>query len=60
MVKVSLHLGKTYNLGNYESLRIDVGLEKDVPEITQEEKDKIYEEVLNFITETAKKTGVKE
>ena len=29
--RVKLSLGKTYNLGSYESMRLDVGIEADVP-----------------------------
>ena len=28
-VKLKLHIGRTINLGNYESLRVDVGIEED-------------------------------
>ena len=28
--KLKLSIGRTYNLGNYESLRLDVGLEREV------------------------------
>ena len=30
MNRLKLSIGRTYNLGNYESLRLDVGLERDV------------------------------
>lgn len=30
--RVSMSLGYTRNLGNFESLRVDVGIEMDVPE----------------------------
>ena len=32
MEKLKVSIGKTYNLGNYESLRLDVGLEVDCME----------------------------
>ena len=32
--RVKVSLGKTYNLGSYESMRLDVGIEADVPDST--------------------------
>ena len=37
MVRLKLSIGRTVNMGNYQSLRIDAGLEDDVnPEIKDE------------------------
>jgi hypothetical protein len=33
MSKVSVSIGKTVNLGNFESIRLDVMVELDVPEM---------------------------
>ena len=30
MERIKVSIGKTYNMGNYESLRLDVGLERDI------------------------------
>ena len=48
-MKIKLQLGKTYNLGNYESLRIDVGLEDECnPEEYEEKCKEIYDKVTDF------------
>lgn len=31
-VKIAIHIGKTVNIGNYESFRIDLGYDEDVLE----------------------------
>ena len=55
MALVTIKLGKTYNLGNYESLRVDVGISKDIKD---DEKDQLYNEVLELMIDTAKKIKV--
>lgn len=30
IVRLKVNVGRTYNMGNYESLRLDVGLEEEV------------------------------
>lgn len=32
MKKIKVELGKTINIGNYESIRIDLSIEKDIKE----------------------------
>lgn len=32
MTKLKMSIGRTYNLGNYESLRLDVGIEDELSE----------------------------
>ena len=58
MQKVKMSLGKTFNIGNYESIRVDVGIEREVKDITQNTKDELYDEVLQLMKDTAKKIKV--
>ena len=58
MDKLKISLGKTYNLGNYESLRVDVGIEKFVEFADEKAKHELYEEVLDLMVSTAKKIKV--
>lgn len=46
--KVKFSLGKTVNLGNYESLRLDIGLEANVE---NDYKEALYELVKKCMTE---------
>lgn len=34
-MKIKVEIGRTYNLGNFESLRMDIGLESDDPGVTE-------------------------
>lgn len=45
--RVEISIGKTINLGNYESIRVQVGLSEDIPEKGELEKsfDYIYDKV---------------
>ena len=60
MERIILNLSKTFNLGNYESYKIHVGIERDFSEITQQDKDDLYEEVLKLIKDTALKINAEE
>lgn len=46
MGRVKIGLGATINMGNYETIRVDVGFEKDVLEDSQEAYDRCFAEVL--------------
>jgi hypothetical protein len=51
MTKVKVSLGRTVNLGNYESFRIDVGLEEEIEGSLKTDPDgvdKAYKESLKF------------
>ena len=49
IMKIRVNYGKTVNLGNYESKRIDLSLEKDINEIEQRgyrvEMIRVYKEL---------------
>lgn len=48
-MKVKLQIGKTINTGNYESLRIDVGLTDECePEEYYEKCTEIYDKVVEY------------
>jgi len=48
-MKVSLKIGKTFNTGNYNSARIDVGLEDTCePEQYDEKCKEIYDQVVDY------------
>ena len=49
---VSVKLGRTINLGNYESAKIDVMV--DIPCYREEVKD-VYQDVLNYVEEVLSK-----
>ena len=42
--RIKVSIGRTYNTGNYESLRLDVGLEIDIPKGTDSNTD-LFEDV---------------
>ncbi len=44
MSKIIVSLGNTINLGNYENLKLFVGVEKEVPNETVEDKTAFLEE----------------
>lgn len=65
MEKLKVSIGKTYNLGNYESLRLDVGLEVEFDALiidTQARKESIFvdthNEVLNMLERMEKLQNV--
>lgn len=45
-MKKIVSIGRTYNLGNYESLRMDIGFETDDPAVDEGELYKACKEVL--------------
>jgi len=51
--RIEVNLGRTVNLGNYESLRIDVSLGGDIPdgEGVSDNVDDIYSLLTNIINE---------
>ena len=53
MEKIKISLGKTFNLGNYESKKIEVGIERDVDVVTKAEVDKLRTQVYKLLEETA-------
>ncbi len=44
--RVKVNYGKTINLGNFESLRIDVGVESDIK--PGESKEKVVDKLISF------------
>lgn len=50
--KVIYSVGVTLNIGNYESVRMQVGLERSCLE---EDEDKVFEKVFNKVEKLAKK-----
>jgi len=61
MSKIKVSLGKTYNLGNYESLRIDIGVEEEVDGlVTEAVRKEVVKKVTEFVVKTAKELGVKD
>ena len=57
MERIKISLGKTFNLGNFESLRIDVGLEKDVEKATSKLKQELYVETMALLKAAALKAN---
>ena len=57
MERIKVSLGKTFNLGNFESLRIDVGLEKDVELVTSRVKLELYNETMALLKAAAQKAN---
>ena len=45
VTKVKMMIGKTINLGNYESIRVDYGVEADVGEA--EDLDQIHDQLVD-------------
>jgi len=56
--RIEVNLGRTVNLGNYESLRIDVSLGGDIPdnEGVSDNVDDIYSLLTNIINEKIKES----
>ena len=52
-IKIEVKVGKTVNLGNYESFRIDLGIDGMIPEKTNVEKE--YDILFDFLTSLATK-----
>lgn len=55
-------VGRTYNTGNYESIRIDVSIEEDIPEGVHTDvwAKGLFQEALASLNEDAKYLGLKE
>jgi hypothetical protein len=51
-MKVSVTLGFTLNLGNFQSLRLDLGITEN--QLEGETKDEAFERVYNFVQEKLK------
>lgn len=47
--RVLVKFGKTINIGNYESIRIDVGIEKDISSDRRDEIEALLEECKDII-----------
>jgi hypothetical protein len=52
--EISVHIGRTYNIGNYESVRLDVGIKA-----TDKTRKEIMEEVLDLAKYVKEQIGVK-
>jgi len=51
--EISVHIGRTYNIGNYESVRLDVGIKA-----TDKTKEELMKEVLDLAQYVKKEIGV--
>ena len=61
MNKAKLSIGKTYNMGNYESLRLDVGMEVDYHpnyESIFNVLNSIRDDIMEYLEELEEKHGV--
>ena len=52
--EISISIGRTYNIGNYESVRLDVGIKAE-----GKTREEIMSEVLDLATYVKKEIGVK-
>ena len=52
MNEISIQIGRTYNIGNFESLRLDVGMKA-----TDKTKEEIMQEVLELAEFVGKAIG---
>ena len=52
--EINIHIGRTYNIGNYESVRLDVGIKA-----TDKTREEIMEEVLELAKYVKEQIGVK-
>lgn len=59
MERIKISIGKTYNLGNYESLRLDVGIELEEEEVSDLTVKAIKEDVETMLSKLEKEHGVK-
>ena len=46
MERLKVSIGKTYNIGNYESVRLDVGLEADVSPTKDSTLEQIFDSMM--------------
>jgi hypothetical protein len=52
--EISIHIGRTYNIGNYESVRIDVGMKAQ-----DKTREEIMKEVLDLANYVKSEIGLK-
>jgi len=53
--EITVQIGRTYNIGNYESVRLDVGIKA-----TDKTREELMEEVLSLASYVKDAIGVKE
>jgi len=53
--EITVQIGRTYNIGNYESVRLDVGIKA-----TDKTREELMEEVLSLANYVKDAIGVKE
>jgi hypothetical protein len=62
MSKIKVSIGRTYNLGNYNSLRLDVGLEDQLEYndkvVNDYDFDAIYSRLKELLSKMEKDNGV--
>jgi len=60
MSKVKVSIGRTYNTGNYQSLRLDVGLEDEYVDDYDESSfvADMYESCIEYLAKMEKDQGV--
>lgn len=59
MTILKVSIGRTYNTGNYTSLRLDVGLETElIGELEDGDFDTLYSDVKSFLAKAEKDQGV--
>jgi len=49
LTRIKFAMSKTLNMGNYQSTKVDVGIEMDVPKGST--RDEVYDEAVDFVTE---------
>ena len=59
MERLKISIGKTYNLGDYKSARLDVGLETDFEIVDEETFSDMLAEVEDLFDTAEKKRGLK-
>jgi len=60
MSKVKVSIGRTYNTGNYQSLRLDVGLEDECVNEDNERElvEALYKSCIEYLAKMEKDQGV--
>jgi hypothetical protein len=61
MERIKISIGRTYNLGNYESFRLDVGSERDVLDGTpvDEAAEQLFKECATALQKLEEQEGLK-
>lgn len=59
MERLKVNIGKTYNLGNYESLRLEVGLEVDCDPASNEIFESCYRDIKEMLSKLETDNNVK-